>query len=85
VLADKMGIPLEQITSSEIQKLAKLDLLLKKKILGQDHAVDAIVRAIRRNRLSAIEQQKPIGSFLFLGPSGVGKTYLAKLLATEFF
>ena len=85
VLADKMGIPLEQVTSSEIQRLARLDEILKKKILGQDHAVNSIVRAIRRNRLSAIEQQKPIGSFLFLGPSGVGKTYLAKLLASEFF
>ena len=85
VLADKMGIPVEQVTESEMHRLATLDADLKEKILGQDEAVDAIVKAVRRNRLSAVEQKKPIGSFLFLGPSGVGKTYLAKLLAAEYF
>ena len=58
---------------------------MKTKILGQDEAVDAVVRALRRNRLSVVKRDKPIASFLFLGPSGVGKTYLAKLLAQEFF
>lgn len=85
VLADKMGIPVDQVTESEMHKLARLDQDLKKLIHGQDEAVDAVVKAIRRNRLSAVQQHKPIGSFLFLGASGVGKTYLAKLLAKEFF
>lgn len=85
VLADKMWIPVEQITESEIHRLATLDVDLKGMILGQDAAVDSIVKAVRRNRLSAVEQKKPIGSFLFLWPSGVWKTYLAKKLATEFF
>lgn len=85
VLAEKSGIPEDKITSSEIQKLRDLDKILKSKIFGQDEAVDAVVRAIRRNRLSVVKRDKPIASFLFLGPSGVGKTYLAKLLAKEFF
>ncbi len=85
VLAEKSGIPEDKITSSEIQKLRDLDRILKSKIFGQDEAVDAVVRAIRRNRLSVVKRDKPIASFLFLGPSGVGKTYLAKLLAKEFF
>lgn len=85
VLADKLGIPLTQISESEIQKLAVLDTFLKSKILWQDEAVMQIVKAVRRNRLSAVQRNKPIWSFLFLGPSGVGKTYLAKLLAKEYF
>ena len=85
VLADKLGIPLTQISESEIHKLAILDTHLKSKILGQDEAVMQIVKAVRRNRLSAVQRNKPIWSFLFLGPSGVGKTYLAKLLAKEYF
>jgi ATP-dependent Clp protease ATP-binding subunit ClpC len=85
VLADKMGIPLDKITDSEIKKLAAMDAHLKTFIHGQDEAVDAVVKAIRRNRISLVERNKPIASFLFLGPSGVGKTYLAKLLAKEYF
>lgn len=85
VLSDKMWIPLEQITESEIHQLTHLDADLKDLILAQDEAVDAVVRAIKRSRLSPIESQKPIASFLFLWPSWVGKTYLAKLLATEYF
>ncbi len=85
VLAEKSWIPEDKITSSEIQKLRDLDKILKSKIFGQEEAVDAVVRAIRRNRLSVVKRNKPIASFLFLGPSGVGKTYLAKLLAKEFF
>lgn len=85
VLADKLGIPVSKITESDIKKLALLDTHLKQHVLGQDEAVDAVVKAIRRNRLSAIAKNKPIGSFLFLGPSGVGKTYIAKLLAKEYF
>jgi len=85
VLADKLGIPLTQISESEIRKLSVLDTHLKSKILWQDEAVMQIVKAVRRNRLSAVQRNKPIWSFLFLGPSGVGKTYLAKLLAKEYF
>ena len=85
VLSDKMGLPLEQVTSSEISQLASLDQHLKWMILAQDEAVDAVVNAIKRNRLSPVESSKPIASFLFLGPSWVGKTYLAKLLAEEYF
>ena len=69
VLADKLGMPLTQISTSEIQKLADLDKHLQTKILGQDEAVGQIVKAVRRNRLSAVQRNKPIGSFLFLGPS----------------
>lgn len=85
VLADKLGLPLTQITESEVHKLATLDGDLKAKLLGQDEAIEQIVKAVRRNRLSAVQRNKPIGSFLFLGPSGVGKTYLAKLLAKDYF
>lgn len=85
VLADKMWIPLDKITDSEIKKLAAMDAHLKTFIHGQDEAVDAVVKAIRRNRISLVQRNKPIASFLFLGPSGVGKTYLAKLLAKEYF
>lgn len=85
VLSDKLGIPASKITESDIKKLAELDVHMKKFVLGQDEAVDAVVKAIRRNRLSAISKNKPIGSFLFLGPSGVGKTYIAKMLAKEYF
>jgi ATP-dependent Clp protease ATP-binding subunit ClpC len=85
VLSEKMGIPLDQVTATELHKLVSLDTHLKQKIRGQDEAVDQIVRALRRSRLSVVEYSKPIGSFLFLGPSGVGKTYLAKLLAKEYF
>lgn len=62
-----------------------MDAHLKTFIHGQDEAVDAVVKAIRRNRISLVQRNKPIASFLFLGPSGVGKTYLAKLLAKEYF
>lgn len=85
VLADKMWIPVHQITESEIHKLANLDSHLKGLVRGQDEAVEKVVRAIRRNRLSLIQLTKPIASFLFMGPSGTGKTYLAKLLAKEYF
>ncbi len=85
VLSDKMWLPLEQVTESEVKQLAHLDTDLKDLIYAQEEAVDAVVKAIRRNRLSPIEHKKPIASFLFLWPSGVGKTYMAKLLANEYF
>ena len=85
VLAEKLWIPENEINQSEIQKLKNLDKTLKDKMLGQDEVIDNVVKSIRRNRLSVVKKTKPIASFLFLWPSGVGKTYLSKLLATEFF
>jgi len=85
VLADKTGIPTNIVNESEIDKLRRLSDELKKNIIGQNEAVDAIVKTLTRSRLSVIKYTKPIGSFLCLGPSGVGKTYLAKLIAKEYF
>ena len=85
VLADKTGIPTNIVNESEIEKLRRLSEELKKNIVGQDEAVEAIVKTLTRSRLSVIKYTKPIGSFLCLGPSGVGKTYLAKLIAKEYF
>ena len=85
VLADKTGIPTNIVNESEVEKLRRLAEELKKNIVGQDEAVDAIVKTLTRSRLSVIKYTKPIGSFLCLGPSGVGKTYLAKLIAKEYF
>lgn len=73
------------MTESEIDKLQRLKDHLGTKILGQDEAVASVVKTIQRSRLSVVERNKPIASFLFLGPSGVGKTYLAKLIAEEYF
>ncbi len=85
VVSEKVGIPTNVINESEIEKLKNLDELLKSHILGQYDAVESVVKVITRNRLSIIEKEKPIGSFLFLGPTGVGKTYLAKLIAKNYF
>lgn len=85
VLAERLGIPANNIQESEISVLKTLSDDLKKNILWQDEAVDNIVSSIKRNKLSVVEKTKPIGSFLFLGPSGVGKTFLGQLLAKEYF
>ncbi len=85
VLADKLGIPSNIVNESDLEKLKRLDVSLKNHIVGQNEAVDAIVKTLTRSRLSVINKNKPMGSFLFLGPSGVGKTYLAKLIAKEYF
>lgn len=85
VLADKTGIPTNIVNENEIEKLRRLNSELKKNIVGQDEAVDAVVKTLTRSRLSVVRYTKPIGSFLCLGPSGVGKTYLAKLIAKEYF
>lgn len=85
VLADKTWIPTNIVNEDEITKLKRLDGELKDQIIGQNEAVDNIVKTLIRSRLSVIRKNKPIGSFLFLGPSGVGKTYLAKLIAKTYF
>lgn len=79
------GIPLTKISSQENKKLMVMDKELMGKVIGQDDAVSKVIKAIKRNRLGIRNRNKPIGSFIFLGPTGVGKTYLTKLLANEVF
>jgi len=85
VLAEKLGIPSNIVNESEIEKLKRLDVILKTHIIWQDEAVESIVKTLTRSRLSVVQKTKPMWSFLFLWPSGVGKTYLAKLIAKEYF
>lgn len=79
------GIPVQKMAQEEGVKLQHLKPHLLDKVIGQDRAVDALVRAIQRSRIGLKDPNKPIGSFLFLGPTGVGKTHLAKQLAIEMF
>jgi ATP-dependent Clp protease ATP-binding subunit ClpB len=83
VVAKWTGIPVQSLVTSEREKLLHLEEELKKKLIGQDHAVEAVSDAIRRSRSGLQDENKPIGSFLFLGTTGVGKTELAKTV-TEF-
>ena len=85
VLADKTWVPANIVNQSEIEKLRALDKNLKWNVFGQEDAVNAVVKTLTRNRLSVIEKNKPIWSFLFLWPSGVGKTFLAKQIAKNYF
>ena len=79
------GIPVSQMGASDIERLKDMAHRLQDKVIGQDKAVEAVARAIRRNRAGFDEGNRPIGSFLFVGPTGVGKTELAKQLALEMF
>lgn len=79
------GIPVDRLKESETKKLSHLEDDLHKRVIGQDRAVDAVANAIRRSRAGIGDQKRPIGSFLFLGPTGVGKTELAKSLAASLF
>ena len=79
------GVPVSNMGASDIERLKELASRLKGKVIGQDKAVDAVARAIRRNRAGFDEGNRPIGSFLFVGPTGVGKTELAKQLALDMF
>ncbi len=85
VLSSKIWVPSNVVNESEIEKLKKLWHVLKDKILWQDNIVDIIVNTVSKSRLSVVEKDKPIWSFLFLWPSWVWKTYLAKLIAKEYF
>lgn len=85
VVATSTGIPVTQLTEAETQKLIKMEEILRSQIIGQDEAVDAVCRAIRRGRTGIKDPRRPTGSFLFLGPTGVGKTHLARLLAIHMF
>lgn len=79
------GIPVSDMGTNDIERLKNLDKRLKSKVIGQDEAVEMVARAIRRNRAGFSEGDQPIGSFLFVGPTGVGKTELAKQLALDMF
>ena len=85
VVSMMTGIPVNRIAQTEINKLAQLPNLIKGKVIGQDQAVSKVVKAIQRNRAGLKDPNKPIGSFIFLGQTGVGKTQLAKILAKELF
>jgi ATP-dependent Clp protease ATP-binding subunit ClpC len=85
VVSMMTGIPVNRIAQTESNKLAKLPDLIKGKVIGQDEAVQKIAKSIQRNRAGLKDPNKPIGSFIFLGSTGVGKTQLAKVLAKELF
>ncbi|MDR0537088.1 MAG: ATP-dependent Clp protease ATP-binding subunit [Tannerellaceae bacterium] len=85
VVAMMSGVPVQRIATSENAKLLNMDVALRDKVVGQDEAVSKIVKAIRRNRVGLKDPNKPIGTFMFLGPTGVGKTHLAKVLAEFLF
>lgn len=85
VVAMMTGIPVQRIGEEENQRLRNLSATLQTKVVGQDDAIRAITRAIQRSRVGLKDPQKPIGTFLFVGPTGVGKTYLTKKLAEEMF
>lgn len=79
------GVPVQSFTAGDLRALSQLESTLKSKVIGQDHVVRDVATAIQRNKVGLRDPGKPIGSFLFLGSSGVGKTYLSKMLAKELF
>ncbi len=85
VIAKWTGIPVKKITQDENEKLKKLEEVLHKRVVGQKEAVEAVAKAIRRGRVGLKDPNRPIGSFMFLGPTGVGKTELSKALAEALF
>lgn len=85
VVARQTGIPMNRLTEGELQKVLKMEEMLKGNIIGQDDAIHTVCRAIRRSRADIKDPNRPIGAFLFLGPTGVGKTLLARLLAINLF
>lgn len=85
VVSDWTGVPVTQMKGDESRQLANLESILHKRVIGQDKAVSAVARAIRRSRSGIKDERRPIGSFLFLGPTGVGKTELAKSVAAAMF
>jgi len=85
VVARMTGVPVKKVIRSEAKYLLTLEKALSKYVIGQQEAVEAVAKAVRRNRSGIGSDKRPIGSFIFLGPTGVGKTELARILAREFF
>ena len=85
VVASWTGIPVSKMMASDMEKLLHLEQTLAKRVVGQDHAITAVSDAIRRNRSGLADENRPLGTFLFIGPTGVGKTELAKTLADYLF
>lgn len=85
VVARWTGIPIERLVESESSKLTQLEAVMSARVIGQDRAISAIANAIRRSRAGLSDQRRPIGSFLFLGPTGVGKTEVARSLSQQLF
>jgi len=78
VVAMISGVPVQRIAQAEGERLIEMKDVLKSQVIGQDEAIDKVVKAIQRNRVGLKDPNKPIGTFMFLGPTGVGKTHLAK-------
>ncbi|EEB35068.1 ATPase family associated with various cellular activities (AAA) [Anaerococcus hydrogenalis DSM 7454] len=85
IVSDWSKVPITKLTEDEKQRYMDLDIDLKKEVIGQDKAIDSLSHAIKRARVGLKDPKKPIGSFIFVGPTGVGKTYLAKSLAENLF
>jgi len=85
IVAKHTGVPVTRLTEGETEKVLKMEEALKAKLIGQDEALNTVCRAIRRSRSDIKDPNRPIGAFLFLGPTGVGKTHLARLLALHMF
>ena len=85
VVSESTGIPIENLEESETEKLIRMEEVLHRKVVGQDDAISVISRALRRSRVGLSDGTRPLGSFIFLGPTGVGKTELAKVLAGFLF
>ncbi|MDU2558671.1 MAG: ATP-dependent Clp protease ATP-binding subunit [Anaerococcus prevotii] len=85
IVANWSKVPVEKLTEDEMKKYANLDEDLKLSVIGQKEAIDSVARSIKRARVGLKDPKKPIGSFIFVGPTGVGKTYLAKTLAQNLF
>ena len=85
IISQITGVPITKLDSKESQKLLKMEEIISSKVIGQDEAISSISKAIRRNRVGIKDANKPIGSFIFLGSTGVGKTFLAKTLADTLF
>lgn len=85
VVSNWTGVPVSKMTTEESQKLLNLEEILHKKVIGQNQAVEAVSNAVRRARVGLKDPGKPVGTFIFVGPTGVGKTYLAKALAETLF
>ncbi len=85
VVSSWTGVPVSKIAATETEKLLKLEEILHSRVIGQEEAVKAVAKAVRRARAGLKDPKRPIGSFIFLGPTGVGKTELGRTLAEAMF